>query len=85
MPGKISIYGFRISLVERYSWPLFIAGYDICEINVSYTCPRGLALKIKAQRLFSSDKSMGVFPSSRQVNAIRGVCGGDSVKRVVCR
>ena len=47
--------------------------------------PRGLALKIKAQRLFPSDKFMGVFSGSRQVNALRDVCGSDGVKRVVCR
>ena len=47
--------------------------------------PRGLGLKIKAQRLFPSDKFMGVFSGSRQVNALRGVCGSDGVKRVVCR
>ena len=47
--------------------------------------PRGLALKIKAQRLFPSDKFMGVFSGSRQVNALRGVCGSNGGKRVVCR
>ena len=55
-----------------------------------FTCtfctePRGLASKIKAQRLFPSDKFMGVFSGSRQVNALRGVCGINGVKRVVCR
>ena len=50
---------------------------------MGYT-PRGLALKIKAQRLFPSDKFMGVFSGSRQVNALRGVYGSDGVKRVVC-
>ena len=31
-----------------------------------------------------TDKFMGVFFSgSRQVNALRGVCGGDGMKRVV--
>ena len=43
--------------------------------------PRGLALRIKAQRLFPSDKFLGVFSGSRQVN----VCGSDGVKRVACR
>ena len=36
--------------------------------------PRGLASKIKAQRLFPSDKFKGVFSGSRQVNALRVVC-----------
>ena len=27
---------------------------------------------------------MGAFSGLRQVNALRGVCGGDDVKRVVC-
>ena len=27
----------------------------------------------------------GAFVVSRQVNELRGVCGGDGVKRVVCR
>ena len=44
--------------------------------------PRGLASKIKSQRLFPSDKFMGAFSGSRQVNALRGVCGGDGVKRM---
>ena len=44
--------------------------------------PRSLALKIKAQRLFPSDKLMGVFSGSKQVSALRGVCGSDGVKRV---
>ena len=44
-----------------------------------------LALKIKAQRLSPSDKFMGVFSGSRQVNALRGVCETGGVKRVVCR
>ena len=47
--------------------------------------PRGLALKIKAQRLFPSDKFMGVTLGCRQVNALRGVCGINGVKRAVCR
>ena len=47
--------------------------------------PRGLALKIKAQRLFPTDKFMGVFSGSRQVNALRGVCGSDGVKKVIWR
>ena len=57
------------------------------KISLAFCCygPRGLASKIKAQRLFPSDKFMGVFSGSRQVNALRGVCGGDGVKRVVCR
>ena len=54
--------------------------------NFNIGCnPRGLALKIVAQRLFPSDKFMGVFWGLRQVNALRGVFGGDGVKRVVCR
>ena len=36
--------------------------------------PRGLALKTKAQRRFPSDKFMGFFSGSRQVNALRVVC-----------
>ena len=55
----------------------------------SYTiyCPlhRGLALEIKAPMLFPSDKFMGVFLGLQQVNALRGVFGGDGVKRVACR
>ena len=47
--------------------------------------PRGLALKIKAYRLFPSDKFMGVFSGFQQVNALRGVCGSDGVNRVVWR
>ena len=44
--------------------------------------PRGLASKVKAQRLFPSDKFFWCFCSSlRQVNALRGDCGGDGVKR----
>ena len=42
-------------------------------------------MKTKTQRLFPSDKFMCVFSGSRQVNALRDVCGGDGVKRVVCR
>ena len=41
-------------------------------------------MKIRAQRLFPSDKFIGVFSGLRQVSALRGVCGGDGVKRVVC-
>ena len=48
-----------------------------------YVSPRGLALKTKAQLLFPSHKFLGIFSGSKQVNAIRGVCGGDCVKRVV--
>ena len=42
-----------------------------------YVSPRGLAMKIKAHNF------LGIFSGSKQVNAIRGVCGGDCVKRVV--
>ena len=41
-------------------------------------------MKIKAQRLFPSDKFIGAF-GSQQVNASKGVCGSGGVKRVVCR
>ena len=55
-------------------------------VRLAMPCyPRGLALKIKAQRLFPTDKFMGVFSGSRQVNALRGVCASNGVKRVVCR
>ena len=47
--------------------------------------PKGLTSKIKAERLFPSDKFMGVYSGSRQDNALRGVCGIYGVKRVVCR
>ena len=47
------------------------------------TNPRGLALKIKAHRLFPSDTFMGVFLGSKHVNAKRGVFGDEGVKRVV--
>ena len=46
---------------------------------------RSLASKIKAQRLFPSDKFMDVIYGLRQVNLLRGVCDYDGVKRVVCR
>ena len=45
-----------------------------------YVSPRGLALKIKPQRLFPSHKFLGIF-SGLNVNAIRGVCGGDYVNK----
>ena len=44
-----------------------------------------LAPKIKAQRLIPSDKFRGVFWGSRQVNTLRGFCGGDGAKWVLCR
>ena len=46
---------------------------------------RGFGFENKAQRLFPSDKFMGGFWGLQQVNALRGVFGGDGVKRVVCR
>ena len=42
-------------------------------------------MKTKAQRLFPSDKFMGVFFRLVTSRRIGGVCGGDGVKRVVCR
>ena len=53
--------------------------------NLLVHIPRGLGLKIKAERLFPLDKFMSVFSGSRQVNTSRGVYGSDGVKRVVCR
>ena len=64
---------------------LFLQSIHIHRLLLAYN-PRGLDLSNKAQRLFPSDKFMGVFFSgSRQVNALKGVCGSDGVKRVACR
>ena len=65
-----------VAIITDYtvcSWPQLYKQVHTTYTELDYS-PRGLALKIKAQRLFPSDKLMGVFSGSRQVNALRGVC-----------
>ena len=57
-------------------------GEDKCWIK---STPDVWLWKQRDQGIFSLDKFVGVFPGLQQVNALRGVCGGDGVKRVVCR